>query len=118
MPRILNRPPYHSKPKIQGSSFLSSTTSKGSAFTTSSGPSRSERSHVLSGGGDLHSSFRSVQTTRSSNHSQVTYDASISNASYDGESGRLQNNDWGHFVDFYDPECRDDEIVSSFLLRH
>jgi len=54
------------------------------------------------------------QTLNKSTVSQITYDASMSNAAYDQASGRIQNADWGHFVDFYDPDSRDEEESSSF----
>ena len=115
MPRILNRPPVFPKPRDKVSSFLITTSStKGSSSVrSSSGLSRSERSDLLSHGGGNTSSIRSVR----SDHSQLTFDTSMSNAAYDGASGRVQNNDWGHFVDFYDPQSRDDDVCSFSLWR-
>lgn len=119
MPRILNRPPVFPKPRDKVSSFLITTSStKGSSSVrSSSGLSRSERSELLShgggGGGITTSSIRSVR----SDYSQLTFDTSMSNAAYDGASGRVQNNDWGHFVDFYDPDSRDDDAGSFSLWR-
>ena len=117
MPRILNRrpPTYHKANQSKGSFLTRASTSTLAAQTHSSTLSRSQRSYALG----LVSPVPSVQTSTTTNtttsrslssSSQVTFDASMSNAVYDQESGRLQNNDYGFFVDFYDPTSRDEDI--------
>ena len=104
MPRFLNRPPRFPKNKPQPSLLASKHDSSSSTTsTTSSGLSRSDKS-IIGLSSMLPSPVTSVHTTRSSASStQVLYDASMSNAAFDGV-GRVQNTDWGHFVDFFDPE--------------
>jgi hypothetical protein len=59
-----------------------------------------------SSGADADAAISSSNTTRTktiqSSSSAILYDTSMANAAWDAQ-GRIQYNDWGHFVDFIEP---------------
>jgi hypothetical protein len=69
-------------------------------------PTVSERTSTTSGatttGGGYTNGGTVAKPSRPQEVLVITYDTSMVNAAFDAQ-GRLQNNDWGHFVDFIEP---------------